>query len=208
MITDMVPTVREALGVSSSYDTVVVPAGIRRAIRFLLRGFNFPKAIIRTDLAVAAVAEPYVTLPADAGKVRAVQLFSNDTPPKYYRLRRTLLGERGVGTMPTHYYQEGLRLYFDVAKPANHGVHIWHNTTSVTSAEPWITDEFEDLLFVLSVMRLSQELRKPEVHAAFAASWQELVPTLGVYLNEVEFNDLDVRMQPEVAPAVPARYGT
>lgn len=207
-IATMTPIVREALGVSSSYDATTIPAGIRRAIAFMLRTWTFPQALVTTNIAIALNAKQ-IALPATGvGKIRAVRL-KDGTGTLFKRLRRTLLGELPRADGPSYYWQEGNILKLDTAvTESGYSADVWYSSTDVTAADPWITVDFEDIVFTLSTMRLAQELRKPEVLQAFAASWQEQVPSLAQYLNEVEFNDLDVRMKPEVNPTPTDRYGT
>lgn len=202
-----IPVVREALGVSSSYDTVTIPAGIRRAIAFMLRTWSFPSALTRVNVPIA-LNEVGVALPATGvGKIRAVRL--SNGAGLYKRLRRTLIGElpySGLG--PEYYWQEGNTLLFDSAMPeAGHSVDVWYNSTNVDAADAWITADFEDIVFTLSTMRLAAQLRKPEVYGVFAPAWQEMIPTLAQYLNEVEFNDLAINMQPHRSHSQVDRYG-
>lgn len=207
-IATMTPEVREALGVSSSYDSITIPAGIRRAIAFMLRTWTFPQALVMGSFAIAA-GGTQIALPANGvGKIRAVRIrYGNGT---LRRLRRTLIGESPHSGGPLFYWQEGNVLKFDTAVAGvGNNIDVWYNSTDVTAADPWITSDFEDIVFTLSTMRLAQELRKPEVQGVFAQAWQEQVPTLAQYLNEVEFNDLDIRMKPEVNSQNPnERYGT
>ena len=207
MIVDMVPEVREALGVSRSYDAVTIPGGIRRAITFMLRTWNFPLALTKVNVPIAE-GDKELALPATGvGKIRAVRLV-DDTQTLFKTLRRTLLGELPREDGPVFYWQEGTTLKLDTAvNEVGYSADIWYNSTDVDTAEPWITTDFEDVLFTLSTTRLARELRKPEVLATFAAIWQEDAQSLAIYLNEVEFNDLAVTMQPEAKLSVD-RYGS
>lgn len=208
-IAAMVPVVREALGVSSSYDTVTIPAGIRRAIAFMLRTWSFPQALEMTNFPIANGAQQIALPVTGVGKIRAVRI-RDATSTLFKRLRRTLVGELPHSQGPLFYWQEGNVLKLDTAiSGAGYSIDVWYNSTDIDAADPWITSDFEDITFTLSTMRLAQDLRKPEVQAAFAQTWQEQVPTLAQYLNEVEFNDLDVRMQPKINVQNPnERYGT
>lgn len=208
-IAAMVPVVREALGVSSSYDNVTIPAGIRRAIAFMLRTWSFPQALETSNFPIADGASQIALPVTGVGKIRAVRI-KDATSTLFKRLRRTLVGELPHTQGPVYYWQEGNVLKFDTAiDGVGYSADVWYNSTDVDAADPWITADFEDIVFTLSTMRLAQDLRKPEVQATFAQTWQEQVPTLAQYLNEVEFNDLDIRMQPEINPNTPAeRYGT
>lgn len=208
-IAAMVPVVREALGVSSSYDAVTVPAGIRRAIAFMLRTWTFPQALEQLEIALADGVQQAALPITGVGKIHAVRL-KDVSGNLFKRLRRTLIGELPHTDGPVFYWQEGNLLKFDTAiDGVGYSADVWYNSTDVDAADPWITSDFEDIVFYLSTLRLAVELRKAEVAATFQAVWQEQVPTLAQYLHEVEFNDLDIRMKPDIdPPPVPARYGT
>lgn len=207
MISDMVPAVREALAVSSSYDAVTIPSGIRRAIAFLLRGWTFPKSLVRISPVVEGNS---ATLPATGvGKIHAVRLRTTENGTALYkRLRKGLHGDLPTDGGPNFYQQEGASIVLDAAvDSAAYNLDIWYTNTDPTVAEPWITTEFEDILFTLAVLQLAQELRKPEVQATFAPIWQQHIPTLAQYLNEVEFNDLGITMEREGTNVAVPRYG-
>lgn len=208
-IAAMVPVVREAVGVSSSYDAVTIPAGIRRAIAFMLRTWTFPQALEIANFPIADGASQ-VALPATGvGKIRAVRI-KDATNTLFKRLRRTLVGELPHSQGPLYYWQEGAVLKLDTPiDGVGYSIDVWYQSTDVDAADPWITADFEDTVFTLSTLRLATELRKTEVAATFQSIWNEHIPTIAQYLNEVEFNDLDVRMKPELNPQNPAeRYGT
>jgi hypothetical protein len=207
-IAAQVPIVREALGVSSSYDNVTIPAGIRRAIAFMLRTWTFPQAMELGNFPIADGASSIALPVTGVGKIHAVRV-RDATSTLFKRLRKTLIGELPHSDGPVFYWREGNLLKLDTPiDGAGYSIDVWYNSTDIDAADPWITADFEDVTFTLSTMRLAQELRKPEVFTTFAASWQELVPTLAQYLHEVEFNDLDIRMKPSVdPPSPPERYG-
>jgi hypothetical protein len=207
-IAAQVPVVREALGVSSSYDNVTIPAGIRRAIAFMLRTWTFPQAMELGNFPIADGASSIALPVTGVGKIHAVRV-RDATSTLFKRLRKTLIGELPHSDGPVFYWREGNLLKLDTPiDGAGYSIDVWYNSTDIDAADPWITADFEDVTFTLSTMRLAQELRKPEVFTTFAASWQELVPTLAQYLHEVEFNDLDIRMKPSVdPPSPPERYG-
>jgi len=175
----------------------------------MLRTWSFPQALITTNFPIANGASQIALPVTGVGKIRAVRL-KDSTGTLYKRLRRTLLGELPHSQGPLFYWQEANILKLDTPiNGAGYSIDVWYNSTDVDAADPWITSDFEDVTFTLSTMRLASELRKPEVQATFAASWQEMVPTLAQYLNEVEFNDLDIRLKPDVDMTNPAtRYGT
>lgn len=208
-IAAMVPVVREALGVSSSYDAVTIPAGLRRAIVFMLRTWTFPQALEQVNVPIAnGVAQAALPV-TGVGKVRAVRL-KDGSGLLFKRLRRTLIGELPSTNGPLFYWQEGNLLKLDTPiSGAGYSADVWYNSTDVDAADAWITSDFEDITFTLATMRLAIELRKTEVASTFQAIWQEHVPALAQYLHEVEFNDLDIRMKPDIdPPPVPQRYGT
>lgn len=213
-IAAMVPVVREALGVSSSYDNVTIPAGIRRAIAFMLRTWQFPQALTLGNFPIAASAQQVALPAAGVGMIHAVRLKDGTAAPNtlYKRLRRTLVGELPHSDGPVFYWREGNLIKLDTALGAGdvgYSLDIWYNNVNIDTADPWITSDFEDITFTLSTMRLATELRKMEIAQTFQAAWQEQVPTLATYLNELEWNDIDIRMKPAVdPPSPPERYGS
>ena len=208
-IAAMVPVVREALGVSSSYDAVTIPAGIRRTIVFMLRTWTFPQALEQVNIPIADGADSAALPVTGVGKIHAVRI-RDASSTLFKRLRRTLIGELPHTQGPLYYWQEGNLLKLDTEiSGSGYSADVWYNSTDVNAADPWITADFEDVVFAHSVLRLAVEMRKTEVAATFQAIWQEHVPALAQYLNEVEFNDMDIRMKPQVdPPPAPERYGT
>lgn len=208
-IAAMVPVVREALGVSSSYDAITVPSGINRAIAFMLRTWTFPQALEQINIAIADGAQQVALPVTGVGKIHAVRVRDAGST-LFKRLRRTLIGELPHSQGPAYYWQEGNLLKLDTAiSGTGYSVDVWYNSTDVAAADPWITSDFEDITFTLATMRLAIELRKAEVAQTFQAIWAEQVPALAQYLNEVEYNDMDIRMKPQVdPPPAPERYGT
>jgi hypothetical protein len=208
-IAAMVPVVREALGVSSSYDSVTIPAGIRRSIAFMLRTWTFPQALEQVNIPIANGASQAALPVTGVGKVHAVRI--RDTGGTLFkRLRRTLIGELPHSQGPLFYWQEGNLLKLDTPiSGTGYSADVWYNSTDVDAADPWITSDFEDIVFTHSTMKLAVEMRKTEVASTFGAIWQEQVPALAQYLNEIEYNDMDIRMKPAVdPPPAPERYGT
>jgi hypothetical protein len=201
--------VREALGVSSSYDTVTIPAGIRRAIVFMLRTWTFPQALEMVNLPIADGASSVALPVTGVGKIHAVRV-RDAASTLFKRLRRTIIGELPHTNGPVFYWQEGNVLMLDTPiSGAGYSIDVWYTNTDVATADPWITSDFEDVVFVLATLRLAIEMRKTEVAATFQSMWQEHVPALAQYLNEIEFNDMDIRMKPSVdPPPAPERYGT
>lgn len=208
-IAAMVPVVREALGVSSTYDNVTVPAGIRRAIAFMLRTWSFPQAMTLSNFPIANGASQIALPVTGVGKIHAVRL-KDGTSTLFKRLRKTLVGELPHSDGPVFYWQEKNLIKLDTPiDGADYSIDVWYNSVDIDAADAWITSDFEDITFILSTLRLATELRKGEIAATFQTIWNEQVPTLAQYLHEVEFNDLDIRMKPNVdPPSPPERYGT
>jgi hypothetical protein len=205
MIADMVPTVREALGVSSAFDASIIPNGIRRTIRFLLRTYYFPQALRVSETLAMGLGTAGVTLPTDLGgrapsRVR-LRLVPATGDILYKTLRRGALGMLPSRTGPDNYIIEGLDLKLDRPMPeAGYDLQVWYYSTDVDLAEPWITADFEDVVYLKSVMDLAlTDARKPDVYQAFNAAWTERQVGLAIYLNEAEFADTDISMDPRGA---------
>lgn len=205
MFADMVPSLRETLAVSSAYDDTTILPGLRRAAAFLLRTYNFPKSLTLFTSAALAIAAKEVVLPVNnLGTVVVVRLTKAGPPAIYKRLRKTLIAEPPRVGGPQFYWLQGNKLVLDTPMAeAGWVLEVWYHNTDPVAAEAWLSGEFEDILFTRAVVNLALDLRKPEVYQAYNSIWSEQVPTLATYLNEVEFNDLDIRMGPmnsEVTP--------
>jgi len=211
----LVPRVREALGVSNSYDETTLPAAIRRAERRLLRDYNFPKSIKRRNWWTDAVpvedrlgvGQFAFKLPTGMKRDLGVIYRSPGTNPPHTTgwtdPLKKLEGFRAPNTasdaFARYYWLEGDMLVVD--KPLYtlpvEVVHLelTYQSWDVVENEPWLIEDFEDVIFILTVYRAAAEMRKPEVMQAYAALWQEEVVSLATYVNELEYDNLYMMMR-------------
>jgi hypothetical protein len=224
----LVPRVREALGVSSSYDETTLPAAIRRAERRLLRDYNFPKSVKtvvwQTDpdgnLPEAerlGIGQTFFKLPTGMKRDLLVMYTSPGTNPPGTRSwsdpLKKLEGFRAPNTagdaLSRFYWLHGDSLVLD--KPLyNYPIEPIHleftyQSWDVVENEPWLVEDFEDVIFILTVYRTAAEMRKSEVMQAYSALWQEEVVSLATYVNELEYDNLYMMMR-EATHARSERY--
>lgn len=199
----MVPEVRDALTVTSAYDTLIL-AGIRRAVSYMLRNFNLPKSVLRFAPAAFAAATTRVVMPANFGKVKIARITSGGVV-KMLRRREEGVPSYG-GALPEVYYMEGNDLVFDVAAPAATTLEVWYQTTDPATVEPWITTDIRDILFHRACFEIAPIVRKPEAQAIFAPLWQEDLQVLAIYTNEQEFGGMDMRMGLADRTGISERY--
>ena len=80
--------------------------------------------------------------------------------------------------------------------------YIWAETMDAASNEDWMTTDFPDAVLLFAVTRGSAQFRKPEVMAAYAQLWADERESLAIYLNELEWNNADIRMREARPPAI------
>lgn len=209
MIDDLVGRVRGALGVSSSYDADLIPDGIRRACRFILRGWDFPQANARWDSAAFAIGADSIDLPAFFEKPWAAKLMLNQGADTLSRdLPRggpDAIPHAGYG--PRSYSIIGRKLYLDTKLlEAGYYVRLWYKSLDLNAHEEWLTGDYEDTVFVRSVFTLANELSKPEIMQAYGPLWQEQVEQLGTTVSENNYADSEVIMRASTRDYTP-RYG-
>jgi hypothetical protein len=193
-VADLVPRVREALGISASYEAEIIPALIRRQIGRLLRDYNFPKQIVRVEFPVTDPTAQTFVLPAGFKKELAVHIFD----PRTTLWSEPLKKREGMVPQtfePDYYWLQGGSLQLNTPMGPN-GVGmklvVFFQSMDPVLNEDWMTEDFEDVVFTLSVYRGSIEQRKPDVGAAFGQLWKEDQASLAIYVNELEFSNLDM----------------
>jgi hypothetical protein len=208
-VQDLVPEVRSALGVSSSYDDEKIPALIRRCVNRLLRDYHFPKSVKRADFLNAVLDTKEFTLPAGFKKELEVRYYNPGdltySDPLRKRERFQLPYPSGV---PYYYWLEGEKLIVDTAYSADlvgYSTFIWYESMDAAGNEDWLTTDFADSVFYLSVTRGCAEFRKPEVMQTYAPLWDDERTSLAIYLNELEWGNSDIRMR-EARGYPPERY--
>lgn len=205
----LVPRVRKALGVSSSYDTDDIPALIRGTINRLLRDYNFPKSVLRTDFTNLLLNSQEYTLPAGFKRELAVQFYD----PIKVEWSDPLLKSEGFrrpypDTYPHHYWLQGLKLITDNKLPSDmvgYTLQLYYQSMLATANEDWITVDFEEAVRIFSVMRGAAEYRKPEIATIYMALWTDERESLAIYLNELEWNNTQIMMR-EAREAPAERY--
>lgn len=230
----LVPRVRKALAVSSSYDSEDIPDLIRASIGRLLRDYHFPKSVSRyyfgsggtadgTSGTLLALSDQSFTLPngfKKDGQLRfydpAAATWSDALEKREGFVLPAELFADIVNSDPfiqqqitKRYWIEGTKLWVDLAIDTD-GVGkqlvMWYENQLVdTASEAWITTDYTDAVVYLSIMRGALQFRKPEVAKDYAGLWQDEQTSLAIYLNELEWGGV-VMMQRERRAAALSRY--
>lgn len=198
-VATLTPRIREALGVAAGYDAETIPAAIRRSILSLLRDYNFPKSLKRKVFEGLEPGQQTFRLPLGFRKLLQVRFHE----PAAMAWGDPLLRREGFvppagDGIPRRYWLEGTKLTLDVALSAGYEraqLLLFYQSQSVEDNEDWMTEDFEDVLFVMTVYWEAATMRKPEVQNAFAQLWAEKQRGLAIYLNELEFDGLEMVMR-------------
>lgn len=195
----LVPRVREALGVSTSYDAETIPALIRRCIKRLLRDYHFPKALVKETFTPLAEGDFEFDLPSGFKKEYLVNFYDSADDGSW---SDPLLKSEGFrlpepeGYVAAHYWLEGTKLLISTpitSEQTTLTLQLYYESWDVDTHEDWFTEDFEDVLFYYSVLKGAAEMRKPEVLQAFAALWEDERTSLAIYANELQFDSLEMR---------------
>jgi hypothetical protein len=218
VIADLVPRVRRSLGVNATYDDDIA-AGIGRAMVRLLRDYNFPKTVRRLEYADLAAGVQQFQLPDGFKRPLQVQFYepaaSAWSEPLMRRegFVRPSLGlhdDRAALPYASYYWLEGSKLWTD--RPLDAGaagitLQLFYQSMLVDDDNTsWMLQDFEDIIFTYSVVRLAPDLRKPEVLAAYAPLWQDEQQSIAIFLNELEFAGLDMQMREPLDNSGYSRY--
>lgn len=209
----LTPRVREALGVSSSYDTETIPAAIRRAMKRLLRDYHFPKAISTVTWKTTAVdPEPALipgqqVFPLPKGFKKDMTVIYSQPGESVFDIKysaplKKLEGFRAPNSgdwSAKYYWLQGQNMVIDkwlTELPTDPlGLTLIYEGWDVEVNESWFCEDFEDVLYLLTVYRTAAEFRKPEVMKAYAPLWAEEQQSLAIYTNELEWDNIDVMMR-------------
>lgn len=195
-VDSMVPLVRSALAVSSSYDDEKIPDLIRRTINRLLRDYHFPKAVKRQDFAALTEGDNTFDLPDGFKKELEFRLFD----PSDSSWSDPLVKSDGFklpypSGAPYYYWLEGTQLLIDtpidVARIGFSGV-LWYESMDSDSNEGWICNDYPDSVMYFSIVRGAAEFRKPEVASTYGPLWSDERESLSTYLNELEWNNVAI----------------
>jgi hypothetical protein len=196
----LVPEVRGALAVSSSFDDEKIPALIRRSVNRLLRDYHFPKAVQRIPFSPLADGDQQFTLPAGFKKELEIRLndpSDNSWSDPLKKVQGFALPYPGP-VHPRSYWIEGTQLWIDTpidSARAGFGLIMWAETMDAVNNEDWLTEDYADAVFYFSVVRGCAEFRKPEVMQTYGPLWQDEQASLAIYLNELEWQNSEINMR-------------
>jgi hypothetical protein len=199
MIIDLVPRVRKALAVSSSYEDTDIPDLISETINRLLRDYHFPKAVAKASFNGALLGDREFVLPAGFKKELEVR-YQDPSDGSYSDPLRKREGFQlpYPSGVPYYYWLEGNKLVVDTPYPQSmvgFNTFVWYESMDVASNEAWITADFAAAVRLFSIVRGAAEFRKPEVAQVYGALWQDEQASLAIYLNELEWNNAQINMR-------------
>lgn len=210
-IAEFAELLRDRLSVDDSY-LPDITASVERYVRKLLRDYNFPKSV-RTEIYTGLTAgQQSYTLPADTKKPLMV-LFRDTADVAAPQYGAPLL-RRGGFTLPAsdriarHFWLQGEELWTDISIPTgapSTELILMYQSNSYAYNIDWMLADFNDILFSLAMFRLASELGKPELTQVWTAMWVEDQRGLAIYINELEFDGLELLMK-EAAPSRAERY--
>jgi len=209
MIADLVPVVRSALGVDASYDAVVIPRLLNRAINRLLRDYHFPKSVVRTDFSNLSPGDKEFVLPAGFKKELLVHFRDNarDMWSEPMKKREAFQLPNASGA-PYYYWLQGNSLVLDTpvsSEMNDFDLHVYHESMSPTVNEAWITEDFPSAVEYRAILQGGGEIRKPEVSQTYTPLWADERESLAIYLNELEWSNVEM-FQRESAMYTTERY--
>lgn len=197
-LSDMVVKVRDALSVSASYDTIIEQA-VRGAVDRLLRDYNFPQSVLLCKWENVEASATEFTLPAGMAKplsVRVHGLIDNEhtyTEPLKRRSGFTLPGSSDV--LDTYWLMGNKLCLNSTIDETGYDVYLWYQSKDFTANEAWLFADFNDTVFIFSTLRAAMLVKKEEVFNTYTALWSEERASLAIFVNELEFNDVEMRMR-------------
>lgn len=208
-IDDLVVRVRTALSVSAEYDEELRD-DVEGAARSLLRRYNFPKSIKRSVLQGFVAGQQQFDLPAGFKRMMQARFYDpiglawGDTLP-----RRDAFVLPSSSEVPTRYWIEGTKLWIDTPLQGGYQAAqliLLYQSGLVADNLDWMVEDFEDILINYTVYRTAPSKRKPEVGASYQQLWAADQTELAIYLNELEFDELELVMREEREPRFVERY--
>lgn len=207
MISDMLPRLRRALGVSASYDDNELTDMLQSAVRKLLRDYNFPKSKRRAYLgtgtastvnggATLALSDLSFPLPTGFKKEGVLFVFDPTTgsfTPALTKAENFRFPQ--LDGLNKFYWLEDGQVWLDNpidSDTAGYQLVMLYQSNDVSSNESWITDEFEDAVFYVAATRGAVDVRKPELAQTYGTLWKDEQETLAIFLNELEWDGVEM----------------
>jgi hypothetical protein len=192
--TDLVTRVREALSVDESYEATIIPYGIKRAGKRLLRDYHFPWAVQKQVFANLAAGSKDYAMPTAYKKELLVRFFDTEDLTYSNSLAKSdgpvLIAEDGV---PRKYWIWGgsisTDIVLDATQAATTQLEVWFESLDWDANETWLLARFEDILYTYSTFRIAAEKNKTELAQIYASLWTDEQRSLAIYLNELEFDN-------------------
>lgn len=204
----------DRLRVDDSYVTNDIPQSVKRYVKRLLRDYHFPKSIRKNLYPDVDAGNQSYALPDDFKKDLLV-IFMDNSDVANVQFSDPLTRREGFVVaqpdgIPRHYWQEGSTLWTDITIPADTGTGtnlvVVYESNDFDYNSAWLLNDYEDVLFSLAMFRLAGELGKPELAQTWALLWLEDQKSLAIFLNELEFNHMEILMRPATPVNSSVRY--
>lgn len=211
-LTEFCQTLADRLRVDDSYLDTDLPASVRRLLKTLLRDYHFPKSIRKSVWADIAEGNQSYTLPDDFKKPILLCFMDSSGTETVFgdKLTRAEGFVRpDTDGVPRQYWLEGLTLWTDVTVPSNSpntGLVLVYESNDPDYNLGWMLNDFEDVFFTYCMSRLSAELNKTELAQTWIPLWQSDKVAFAIYLNELEFEGMQLMMRPPAAQDLRGRY--
>jgi hypothetical protein len=190
------------LSVTAAY-TAVAEEAVDDAMAYLIRNYNFKQAQRYAVVSVSATARS-VALPAD---VRQIVFVHYQVDGQYYELSadlaRTALNTRVPG-LQSYRLDGQKRLVFNAEVPTAGLILVCYFSTTgngmdsageETLLADWLPAAYPDAVLYRAVLTAAPEVRKPELQAAYAPLWQDVLTNLTIELHENEYAGSSAQMR-------------
>lgn len=212
-ISEFCELLQERLGLDVSYTATDLPGAVNRYVRGLLRNYHFPKSVRVHMWTHPAEGSQAYDLPADFKKDLQTLWMDDSDPavPSYGQPLRKWESFVPLDSdrIPRRYWLQGTKLWTDLVMPSdspNSNLIMVYESNDPAYSLTWMLEDLEDVLFSLSMARLSAELNKPELAQVWLPLWKDDEKALAIYVNELEYANLDMQMRQTDNVAYSERY--
>lgn len=192
----LVERIRQGLSLDQSYSAEIIPFCLQRQVKRLLRDYNFPWSIVVEMYSGLVADQQEYVLPAGFRKELMVTFY--DTELKCHTaplLKREGFQHPPEDGSPRYYWQTGNSIWTDLLLPVdetdNTELWLWYQSLDYAANIPWMIERFEDALYTVVMFRLAAELGKQEIAQTFGTLWADDRTALAIYLNELEFDNME-----------------
>lgn len=203
----------EELGIAIEATTQArVLKGVKEAVRFLLRGWDFPDAV-REAPAYTNLTTGIVALPADTARVKLAYIHEISTgDDKLLKYSWQLDQPAAEDVVPdTYWISPGALLISNVITDADYNLYVqyYSKDPDLAALAATMYGDYEDIVRTRAMLSLAPRFRKPELIQLYTGLWADLQANLSLHLHKAEWDqDLaDFRVGGVVGNTTVDRYG-